>query len=284
MNEGLILLTGASTGIGRSTARQLAREGYTVLAGVRSERDAQSLRDEQVAGLEPIILDVTKPEQMEQAYQTIRSRVGEQGLRALVNNAGINYVAPFELSDEVKVRHLMEVNVFGLLNLTRRMLPLLQAYARQSGDTAKVVNLGSIGSAIGIPWEHSYHAAKFAVLGLSQSLRFELEPLGIQVSCVMPGGIKTEFMNKSTENSTTALSALTGPNRDYYTRNLTAYGKVAAQVERLGSKPEKVAGVIAKVIRTRRPRLKYLVGADAKLINSLVWFGIPGVLKSQFVK
>lgn len=284
MNQGLILLTGASTGIGRATARQLAREGYQVLAGVRSERDAQALRDENIPGLEPIILDVTKPEQIEQAYRIVSERVGERGLRALVNNAGINYVAPFELSDEAKVRNLMEVNVFGLLNLTRRMLPLLQTYARQSGDTAKVVNLGSIGSAIGIPWEHSYHAAKFAVLGLSQSLRFELEPLGIQVSCVMPGGIKTEFMNKSTENSTSALEALTGPNQEYYTRNLTAYGKVAAQVERMGSKPEKVADVIAKVIRTRRPKLKYLVGPDARLINSLVWLGIPGLLKSQFIK
>ncbi len=278
-----ILITGASTGIGRTTALELAKEGYQVFAGIRNDADAQSLRAENLVNLQPIRLDVSQPDQIAQSVETLKKSCGNAGLAALINNAGINYITPFELADEARVRQLMEVNFFGMMNLTRALLPLLQAYT-QTGDTAKVINIGSIGSKIGLPWEFSYHASKFAVLGMSQALRFELDALGIRVCCVMPGGIRTPFFAKSGEETQQSKKTLTGPNADYYARNMSKMWDAAMQFERFATPPIKVAQSVRRLIERRNPPLRTVIGLDAKLINFLVWAGWENVLKSQFVQ
>ena len=278
-----ILITGASTGIGRSTAIELARAGYEVLAGVRNEKDAESLRNEGVADLKPLILDVTKSEDIARVALQLKKSLAENGLAALINNAGINYVAPFEFADQAKVRNLMEVNFFGMMNLTRTLFPLLQKYHQQTTDTAKVINIGSIGSKIGLPWEFSYHAAKFAVLGMSQSLRFEWEALGVKVTCVMPGGVKTPIFTKSGDDIRASKAVITGSNKAYYERNVSKMWDAAQQLERFATEPQKVAQAIQRLIESRNPPLRKLVGLDAKIISTLVWLGCENLLKSQFV-
>jgi NAD(P)-dependent dehydrogenase (short-subunit alcohol dehydrogenase family) len=280
-----ILLTGASTGIGNATAQHLAKQGYTVFAGIRNQKDADILRGYNLPNLQPIQLNVTKREDIETAFQYIEKTVGSAGLKAVINNAGINYIAPFELSDETKVRQLMEVNVFGLINVSQRFLPLLQFYGQKNKqNTAKIINIGSVGSTIGIPWEFSYHASKFAVLGLTESLRFELEALGIVVTCVLPGGIRTPFFAKSGENTEAVKKTLTGANAEYYANNMSKMWDAALQFERFATPPEKVALKIEKAIKTRKPPLKILVGMDARIIYFLTKMGWQGLLKSQFIK
>lgn len=279
-----VLLTGASTGIGEATARMLDKEGFYVFAGVRKASDGEKLKAAASPRLMPVILDVTQPQQIADSFAYIKGICGAEGLAAVINNAGINYSAPFEFSDTSKVRNLMEVNVFGLIQVSQTFLPLLQDYAIASGEKAKLINIGSIGSAIGIPWEFSYHTAKFAVLGLSQSLRFELEPLGIDVCCVMPGGIKTPFFAKSADSSAEAKAAISGRNEAYYTRNISQMWETAVQFEKMASPPEKVGKTLLHILRARRTRLKYLVGTDAKVIHSLVWLGLSGMLKGVFVR
>jgi NAD(P)-dependent dehydrogenase (short-subunit alcohol dehydrogenase family) len=265
-----ILLTGASTGIGNATAQHLAKQGYTVFAGIRNEKDAAILRGYSLPNLQPIQLDITKKEDIETAFKHIEKTVGSTGLAAVINNAGINYIAPFELSDEAKVRHLMEVNFFGLMNVSQRFLPLLQQFGKQNKvNSAKLINIGSVGSTIGIPWEFSYHASKFAVLGLTESLRFELEALDIVATCILPGGIRTPFFTKSGENTEASKKALTGANADYYANNMSKMWDAAQQFERFATPPEKVAAKIENAIKSRKPPLKILVGLDARIIYFL---------------
>lgn len=284
MKNKFILLTGASTGIGNATAQRMAQSGYTVFAGVRSEKDAAILRGYNLPTLQPLILDVTQKSDIENAFQFIDSQVGTHGLTAVINNAGINYIAPFELSEEAKVRQLMEVNLFGLIHVSQRFLPLLQRYGQQNSDGAKIVNIGSIGSTIGIPWEFSYHASKFAVLGLSESWRFELAKLNIKVTCLLPGGVRTPFFHKSNADTDPKQQArLMGENANYYSKNLEKMAKNAQQFERFASAPEKVALKIEQAIVSKNPSLKILVGMDAKIIYFLTKMGWTGLLKSQFV-
>ena len=122
----LILITGASSGIGRATAQQLDAQGYMVLAGVRREADAESLRAEATHRLRTIILDVADPEHIKAARVAAEVLSGGRGLHALINNAGFNYNAAFEFTDEAKARSLMEVNFFGLYKLSQELIPLLR--------------------------------------------------------------------------------------------------------------------------------------------------------------
>jgi NAD(P)-dependent dehydrogenase (short-subunit alcohol dehydrogenase family) len=279
-----IIITGASTGIGRTTAVALAKAGYTVFAGVRSQQDVQNLNNEQIATLRPIILDVTREADIMQTVEMLTEACGSDGLAALINNAGINYIMPFELSDVQKVRQLMEVNFFGMMILSQQLIPLLQQYGKKDPKGAKIINVGSIGSAIGIPWEFSYHASKFAVLGMSQSLRFELEPLNIKVACVMPGGVKTPFFKKSGEETVAAKAQIMGENADYYRKNVSLMWDNALNFERFATAPEVVAKRIQRTIERNTPPLKVIIGLDAKIIHFLVRMGWTGLLKGQFVK
>jgi NADP-dependent 3-hydroxy acid dehydrogenase YdfG len=122
-----ILLTGASSGVGNALTLELSSNGYTVFAGVRNERDKTLFANQQ--NIIPIILDVSKAENISSAFQFISDKTKQQGLYALINNAGINYLSAFELADENKERALFEVNLFGAMQLTRKMLPLLHQFA-----------------------------------------------------------------------------------------------------------------------------------------------------------
>ena len=282
----IVLLTGASTGIGRATALHLDSLGYTVFAGVRREQDGTELSQSASNRLRPIILDITKPEHIANALAVVGQACGSQGLTALVNNAGYNYNAAFEFTDETKARQMMEVNFFGLYKMSQAFIPLLRTYAKHSGRRAKLINIGSIGSILGFPWESFYHASKFAVLGLTESLRYELREQGISAVAVLPGGIKTDFMPKTNDGIETAIQAMTPEGKQLYGKGLTKFQSMVSQAVRFGSEPEKVARRIGKVIASNNPAMQYLVGADARL-----FFGIArslpigwrhGLLRGQF--
>ncbi|MDX1909040.1 MAG: SDR family oxidoreductase [Bacteroidia bacterium] len=273
----VILITGASSGLGYATAVHLAGNGYTVLAGVRAEQDVTALNGLHIPGLRPVILDVTRPEDISRAITLTDEVCGPAGLFALINNAGINYVAPFELSEDAQVRKVLEVNLFGVISLTRALLPALLRYGKAHKTGARILNIGSIGSAIGLPWEFSYHASKFAVLGMSQSLRFELAPLNVHVTCIMPGGVKTRIFEKSRVSGEASTSALTGENAAYYTRNLSLMEANTHMAEQWATSAAQAARVISRTLRRQRPGLKVLIGPDARMIYSLVWLGLSGI-------
>jgi NAD(P)-dependent dehydrogenase (short-subunit alcohol dehydrogenase family) len=259
-----VLITGASTGIGRDGAISLAREGFHVWAGVRQEEDAQSLRKLNIEGLEPVILDVTDAVQIEDIGR--RAEALPNGLLAVINNAGYNYNAAFEFQDASQVRALFEVNYFGLVGLTQRLIPALRRYA--AGDSAKIVNISSIGGSFGLPWEVHYHGTKFAVVGLTEGLRMELWDQNIRAVVVQPGGIRTEFMRKTNASIEAALAAMPEEGRARYQgiRKLQAQVNLSA---RLGSPPAKVSQALVSIIKAKNPRFRWLIGPDARLLYVL---------------
>lgn len=280
--KGAVVITGTSTGIGRVTALQLAQEGYHVYACVRKPADGETLKAAAEGRLEILILDVAKPEQIQAAVEKVTAE-NPGGIYSLINNAGVNHIGPFEYLADDEVRKQMEVNVFGLFKTSQAFLPLLRRYHETTGRRAKLVNLGSIGSAIGLPWESFYHAGKFAVLGMSESLRFELQSLGVDVSVVMPGGIKTEFFGKTKESTQQAAAALPADAHPYYKQSLADFGRMTDLAERFTSKPEAVAQTILRILGSRKAGLKYLVGMDARSIYFMTKF-VPTSLRHRIIR
>lgn len=275
MQAKTILLTGASTGIGRASALLLVDEGYTVFAGVRRTEDAEALKNacpvDRVSRLQPVLLDVTHEEDIRAALATI-DRHSRDGLYALINNAGFNLNGVFEYTNEADARSLMETNFFGLAGLSRAALPLLRRYAASHPEeTAKLVNIGSIGSYIGVPWEAYYHASKFAVLGLSEAMRHELRHERVRVVAVCPGGVKTAFIPKTERSLAAAHTQLPADAPDSYRSGLAKLGEAVGMATRYGSTADAVAQRLRKVLASRHPRLQYLVGVDARLALGMRW-------------
>ncbi len=290
MRSDTVLITGASTGIGRSTALHLAAQGYTVFAGIRREADGAALVAAApaavVSRIVPVLLDVTRDQDIQRALAQVAAHSSD-GLYALINNAGFNLNGAFEYTGEAEARALMDTNFVGLAALSRAALPLLRRYVeRHPGATSKLVNIGSIGSYVGIPWEAYYHASKFAVLGLSEAMRYELWPQGIRVVAVCPGGIVTDFMPKTEASLAAAEAALPADAPPNYRAGLVKLRAGIGMATRFGSPPEAVAKRIGKVLATSRPRLRYLVGMDARLMLGLrrvlpeAWF--HALIRSQF--
>src|SRR3954454_3243317 len=184
-----VLVTGASTGIGRATALRLDGAGWQVFAGVRKEEDAASLRAEASERLSPLILDVTDAGQIAAAAEVIE-READGGLDGLVNNAGVAVPGPLETVPLEDLRHQLEVNLVAYVAVTQAMLPQIR---RAEG---RVVFLSSIGGRIAFPFGGPYHASKFATEAIGDVSRKKLRPWGLRVSLVEPGSIDTPIWER----------------------------------------------------------------------------------------
>jgi len=249
-----ILVTGTSTGIGRAAALELARRGYQVYAGVRRSKDAENLLAAAEGKLSPVMLDVTRPEQIAEVARLIEGESGETGLYGLVNNAGINVTGPLEFLPLDELRRQFEVNLFGQLAVTQALLPLLRK-AR-----GRLVNIGSVSGWSAMPLVGPYCASKFALRALNDSLRLELRPWGIFVILVDPGPIATpiwEKVRRADIGAETEITALYGPMIE---RALAFTEKTVAGAIR----PERVAGTVVRALESRRPRPRYFVGSSLR--------------------
>lgn len=256
----MVLITGASTGMGAATARELARRGFHVLAGVRRQSDADTLRS---AGLEPVFLDITNPEQIASVSKRIADDPAGRPLRAVINNAGIAINAPVEVLSMEDWQRQFDVNFFGHIAVTKAVLPALHA----SGG--RVVNISSIGGRIAMPTYGAYAAAKFAMEAMSDSLRRELAPHGVQVVVVEPGGVKTEMTGHGIERANDTIATLSPTQRSRYGELLQAIINQATSFTDSGLSAEAAALVIAKAATARRPRTRYTIGRDAAVLTRL---------------
>lgn len=202
----LVVVTGASTGIGAATAREMGRRGFHVLAGVRRERDADAIR---APGVEPVIIDVTDPEHL-QAVARVRDDPHRRTLRALVNNAAIQASVPVEAFAIDEWRRMFEVNLFGQVAVTQALLPAL---LRSKG---RVVNISSVGGRVAMPTYGPYAGTKFALEAVSDSLRRELAPSGVRVVVVEPGAVRTEMLGRAIATAAELVSAMTPEQRERY--------------------------------------------------------------------
>jgi NAD(P)-dependent dehydrogenase (short-subunit alcohol dehydrogenase family) len=250
------LVTGASTGIGRATALRLDRAGWRVFAGVRREEDAESLRSEASASLEPLFLDVTDAGQIAASAERIDAE--SDGLQGLVNNAGVAVPSPLETIPIDDFRRQVEVNLTGQVAVTQALLPAIR---RGHG---RIVFLSSIGGRIGFPLTGAYHAAKFGIEAVGDVFRQELRPWGIAVSIVEPGSIDTPIWERG-ERIADEVGERSPQREALYGRAIERYRKVVRDTAERGISPEKVAGTIEHALSARRPRSRYLVGVDARV-------------------
>jgi NAD(P)-dependent dehydrogenase (short-subunit alcohol dehydrogenase family) len=252
------LVTGASTGIGRATALRLDRKGWRVFAGVRREEDAESLRAEGSDRLVPVIVDVTDSAQIAAAAELIGERVGEAGLDGLVNNAGIAVLSPLETIPLEDFRRQIEVNLTGQVAVTQAMLPLVR---RVSG---RVVFVSSIGGRMALPFGAPYHAAKFGIEAVADCLRQELRPWKIGVSVIEPGSIDTPIWQRGEQIADEVAARAPAAQEELYGQTIERFRAAVRRTADRGIAPEKVAEAIAHALTARRPRTRYLVGADAR--------------------
>ena len=254
-----VLVTGASTGIGRATAELLHERGFRVFAGVRKEEDAESLR---AAGILPLILDVTNEKHIAAAAKAIADDGG--GLFGLVNNAGIASAAPLEFVPVDELRHQLEVNVVGQVAVTQAVLPLLRA------SRGRIVNVTSIGGLIAGQMLGPYNASKFALEAVTHVLRQELGPWGIEVIAIEPGVISTPIWSTSAASADRMLAPRLAEVTALYGAQIEAAQKMAANGTKNGIPPLEVAKAIERALSATRPKTRYPVGTDAKIGAALL--------------
>jgi NAD(P)-dependent dehydrogenase (short-subunit alcohol dehydrogenase family) len=258
-----VVVTGTSTGIGRATAMYLVRRGFRVFAGIRRREDGETLQKEGGANIVPIELDVTSADAIAAAAREVGAMLDGQGLDGLVNNAGIGISGPMEYVSMNDVRHHFDVDVFGPIAVTQAFLPQL----RLAGG--RVVNIGSVGGHIAIPFGGVLSACKSALGALSDAWRLELHPFGIHVVVVEPGAIYTPAVEKTLGDVEGVVRTLPPEGVARYERLLRSFNRVAYERERNGSPPEVVAEVVHRALVQRRPRIRYRVGKDARLLTML---------------
>lgn len=272
----LVVVTGASSGIGLATAQRLAADGFHVLAGVRRPDDANRIKSDSI---EPVIVDITRTDTLAALAERIASDPQARPLRAIVNNAGIAVNAPVEMAPLDEWRRQFEVGVIGQIAVIQELTPAL---LKSSG---RIINIGSVGGKISMQGFGPYSAAKFAMEAVNDSLRREMEPFGLQVIIITPGAVSTGM---SAHGIATAnrLAALMTP--DQHKRHDKLFEAVVAQAqdwEKNGIRPAEVAAVVSRAIHDARPRTRYTAGRDAALLTRLVRLlperMLDGILRNQ---
>ena len=252
-----VMITGASSGIGKVCALTLERLGYRVFAGVRREEDGLALIQKATGHLNWLLLDVTDASSIAVAVDTVATSVGEKGLAGLINNAGLSGIGPLEFVPISDIRRLLDVNVVGLLAVTQAFLPLL----RQAGG--RIINLGSISGRLALPFGGGYSLSKFAVEALTDELRFELRPWKLHVTLIEPGGIATPLWGKSREMANCLLENMSEEARSYYGSLFPILQAQAVYWEKEGTAPEEIAKVVLHALTARYPKTRYFVGRRA---------------------
>lgn len=256
----LIVVTGASTGMGAATAKELARKGFHVLAGVRRDVDADALRAD---GIEPHILDITVDSDVAAiADRVARDPLGRP-LRALINNAGIGVNGPVEALPIAEWRRQFEVNLFGHVAMIQALLPSLR---RSSGT---VVNISSVGGKVALPTYPAYAGSKFAMEALSDSLRREVSGSGVKVAVVEPGAVKTAMAERGIATADRLKAGMATDQLERYGALIDAMSNLSRSFDTDGVPAEHAAKVIAKAATAPRPRTRYTIGRDAAVLARL---------------
>lgn len=245
-----VLITGSSTGIGRATANYFHGQGWNIAATMRSPEKERELSQLENAICPP--LDVLSELSIQSAIEATIQKFGQ--IDAIINNAGYGLTGPFEGATEEQIKRQFETNVFGLMRVTKAILPHFRA--KKSGV---IVNVASMGGRIAFPLYSLYHGTKWAVEGFSESIRFEVEPLGIAVKIVEPGAIKTDFYQRSND------STLSNAPHDYQASAKIAFRNMD-QAGAMGTDPKVVAQTIFRAASDGSKKLRYPVGRDAKTL------------------
>ncbi|GES00914.1 short-chain dehydrogenase [Acrocarpospora corrugata] len=275
-----MLITGATSGIGQASAARFAAEGYQVFATYRKPADLPALQGRE--NIHPVELDVTDAAQLEAAVELIAREVGEDGLYAIVNNAGITYAAPFEFADEKRAREVMDVNLMAPFRITKALLPLLIRHNSRNEVRSRVVNVASWAGLMSSPFIPFYNASKFALVGLSESMHYDLGLLGVHTVLAVPGITRTPLLEKTTSGGIESLNQMPAAGRERYRDMLDHYATMSASSRdsRLLPTAERIAGKLHRIVDRPKPRFKYHLAPDAWLVDELVTRLLPWRLRA----
>lgn len=245
-----VLITGASSGIGKAAALEFAAQGWNVAATMRTPEKSEDLKS--VKNIHLFALDVTNNESIAKAFDEVVAKFGK--LDAVVNNAGYGVDGVFEAMSDDVIQRQYDTNVFGLMRVTRKAIEVM----RGQKDGA-IVQVASMGGRLAFPLFSIYHGTKWAVEGFSESLMYELRPFNIRVKLIEPGAIKTEFYGRSRE-------FIAPKNTDVYNEFIAKVEKVSQGAGAKGDSPEKVAKAIVKAAEDKSNKLRFPVGSPAPLL------------------
>lgn len=246
-----VVVTGASSGIGRASTKALIGQGFSVFASVRKSADAQSLRDEFGDAVTPIEFDVTDGEAIAAAAKTVREAIGSDTLAGLVNNAGVAVPGPVMHLPIDDLRQQFEINVFGVIAVTQAFLPLLGASRNPPGPPGRIVNISSISGKLVVPFLGAYAGSKHALEALSDAMRRELMLYGIDVVIVEPGAIKTPIWDKAEAEDVSEYA------KTDYASLLEKFQAAMVEQGRNGLEVEEVTRVVLEAMTVDKPRSRY---------------------------
>jgi len=245
-----VVITGASTGIGYGAAKELIRRGYTVFGSVRKKEDADRVKSELGAGFLPLLFDVTDAAAVERAVTDVKDQCSGQGLGGLINNSGISVIGPIEMLSVEEIAHNFEVNVFGVLRVTKAFLPLLGAQKDHPSSPGRILNMSSAAGRLAAPYVAPYSGTKHALEAISHAMRLEFMRYGITVIIIGPGAIRTPIWDKG------SLQRFEGTS--YYDSLAKFFGKALA-AGKDGMPLEKCSRQIGDIFETERPKIRYAI-------------------------
>lgn len=264
-----VLVTGASTGIGEAVATHLSAAGWTVFAGVRSEKDATALKQKAKGDLRPILLDVTKTEQVRAAVAEIGAALGNRRLTGLVNNAGIAKMGPLAIQPLDDFEAHFTVNVFGQLRVTQALVPLLGGDPARQGPPGRIVTITSVGGKIAAPFLGAYTATKHANEAMTDTLRRELAIYGIDAIAVGPGSVRTPIWDKAEKDNEGGQYA-----QSDWAEPLKVFEETMLKGGKEGLPPEHIAKVVEDALSSANPKARYAPVPD-KLTNFTIASRLP---------
>jgi NAD(P)-dependent dehydrogenase (short-subunit alcohol dehydrogenase family) len=268
---GSIVITGVSTGIGYGAAKEFVRRGYRVFGSVRKKDDAERLVAEFGPSFVPLVFDVTDAEAVRAAAEEVGEALGDATLAGLVNNAGTAIGGPLALQSLGAVRTHFEVNVVGLIPVTQAFLPLLGMGRPRAEKPGRILNIGSTGGKIAMPFIGAYAGTKHAVEGISDSLRRELLPYGIDVILIEPGAVKTEMWDKGASQAGRYTDTDYAESLDNFRRYAESLAKSGFPVEEFGRR-------VVNVFEKRRPKTRYAI-----VPGKFTHFTIPRLLPDRWL-
>jgi len=275
------LVTGCSTGIGHAVVQDLASRGWQVFATVRKPQDAERLQSE-IPECIPVIMDVCDADSVAAACELVKNQLQGQPLHGVVQNAGIACIGPLELLPIDSFETQLNVNLTGVLRVCQAVLPLMRQGQAPKGSR-RIVMISSISGKVGTPLAGAYNASKFGLEGMSDALRRELYPQGIDVTLVEPGAIATAIWDTSSERAEQMLPGIeASPEIEHYRPIIDAIRVGVPKIKKRAIPAQSVADAVRKSLESRRPPVRTLVGRDAKF-GSLVCKIVPTRILDKFI-
>ncbi len=270
-----VLITGASTGIGYGAAKELIQRGFKVFGSVRKQEDADKVKSELGKDFIPLLFDVTNAPAIDRAAVEVKTQLKEEGLGGLINNSGISVSGPIELLSVEEMAYNFEVNVFGLLRVTKAFLPLLGAQKEHPSVPGRILNISSVAGKLAAPYMGPYNGTKHALEGISHTLRLELLRYGIKVIIIGPGPIQTPIWDKG------SLKRFEGTS--YYDSLARFFGKFIADGKK-GMSLDECSRQIGDIYEKENPKVRYAI-VENKFFNWTVPTHLPqSVLDDYFKK